>query len=352
MDKPLLVIVEEDESYLSPLEIRIAEIVGDAADIEVISDTDYFEEFFLTPKKIDVLIIDEDKFEERLLKHDIDNIYILTEKLLEQDKYAYQHEEYDNILCLYKILNVDRIIDKAIPFSWRKQQGSQIKPKLVAVISASGGVGCTSVAMGICACMKYNLKQACYINPQMYQNFHYFLKEKKYLNVNEYMYLQRSDVHVFSMLDKTFQEEGFSYFPPLKSSRESLGISVEAYHHLINGACQSGKYDFVVVDIGTELSLENLSIVSDADKVFIVSEQDDFSAFKLNVLKRNVSCNDPQKYIFLCNKFEKEQYNAFVSGEYDINISEYIARDSCICEADIQTLSEIDSFQRISYILV
>ena len=76
MAKPLLVIVENEESYLTPLEMKLAEMLWDSVDIEIISEKAYFDEYFIQPKKIDVLVIDESMYNERLHLHNINKIYI------------------------------------------------------------------------------------------------------------------------------------------------------------------------------------------------------------------------------------------------------------------------------------
>ena len=51
MGKYTLVMAIKDENYLFPLELALAEKVGENVDIEVISNPDYFETFFLIPPK-------------------------------------------------------------------------------------------------------------------------------------------------------------------------------------------------------------------------------------------------------------------------------------------------------------
>ena len=74
-----IVLCDEDERYLVPLELKFTEEFGEKAEIIVITDKEYLKSFFSTPQNIDVLIINEDLYAEEYEKQDISNVFLLSE---------------------------------------------------------------------------------------------------------------------------------------------------------------------------------------------------------------------------------------------------------------------------------
>jgi len=103
MSKLTIIIADEDENYLSPIEIKFLEEIGDVAEIITITDRDYFDEYFGIPRKVDVLIIDKIFYKDYLSKHDINKIFILNEtsdKIAENEIYKYTSVKdiYDEVI--------------------------------------------------------------------------------------------------------------------------------------------------------------------------------------------------------------------------------------------------------------
>lgn len=57
MEKKLIVVVDTDEEYLSALEYKLLEEWEEKADIEIITQLKYFQEFFGKPRNIFLLVI-------------------------------------------------------------------------------------------------------------------------------------------------------------------------------------------------------------------------------------------------------------------------------------------------------
>lgn len=351
MAKPIIVIVETDKTYLMPIEMKVAETLMDSVDIEIISDIDYFEEYFIAPRKIDVLVINQKLYNESLSKHNIGKTFVLTEETNENEDYAYRGESSVNeVIYLFKYCNIGTLVNYIIPADWAGTGENVVKePQLIAVISPAGGMGVTTVAMGISACMKQNLKSALYINLNRYQNFQYYLQNKATLSMEGCSVLRDIDASIYTKMKNYLLKEDFVYLPPLKSTIDALGISKKAFMDLALTAKKSGDYDFVIVDIGSELTGDELKFMKYANKVFVVVNQDSYSLFKLDVLKRSVDCSDTEKYFFLCNKFEKGKDNS-LSGA--LVISEYIENDERKVAGGCKTIKTIDGIQKAAYVLL
>lgn len=355
MAKPLMVIVETDMEHLVPLQMKMAEVLMDTADIEIISDPEYMEEYFTTPRMIDILVIEEDMYSERLSMHSIGKTYVLADNVNENGESVYSMEgSIVDVVCLFKYCNINTLARYIIPLEWEGLNSNEKEPQIVAVISPAGGMGSTTVAVGISACMKQNLKKVLYLNLKNYQDFHYYFINKGCLPMEGSGYLREADARVYERIKPFLQREEFTYLPPLKTSRESMGISYKSYTELARIAQKSGEYDFIVVEIGNELNAETLKFLKFVNKVFVVTKQDEFSAFKLDVMKYNIKFSDKEKYLFLCNYYEKEINNALLeeSGNSGTVISGYIDKADTQKIKNINDLKAMEGIQKATFMLL
>ncbi len=55
-----IILADTDERYLMPLERKFIDELEDKVDLIVITDRDYLKQYFETPQKLDILIINEE----------------------------------------------------------------------------------------------------------------------------------------------------------------------------------------------------------------------------------------------------------------------------------------------------
>ena len=80
MAKPRIIIADTDAGYIIPLQLKFAEDFFEKVDLEIITDTDYFEALFSTPQKIDILIVSEDLYSTAMQRHNISHIFVMNEQ--------------------------------------------------------------------------------------------------------------------------------------------------------------------------------------------------------------------------------------------------------------------------------
>lgn len=355
MAKPLMVIVETDMEHLIPLQMKMAEVLMDTADIEIISDPEYMQEYFTTPRIIDILVIEEDMYSERLSMHSIGKTYVLVDNTNDNDESVYPMPgSVADVYCLVRYNNINTLARYIIPLEWAGLNSSEKEPQIVAVISPSGGMGSTTFAVGLATCMKQNLKKVLYLNLKNYQDFQYYLSNKGCLPMEGCTYLRDADAKVYEKLKSFLHREEFTYLPPLKTNREAMGISYASYTELARIAQKSGEYDFVVVEIGNELNAETLKFLKFVNKVFVVTKQDEYSAFKLDVLKYNIKFSDKEKYLFICNFYEKDKPNALLeeSGNAGTVISGYVDRVESEKLKNTNDLKAMEGIQKATVMLL
>ena len=68
MVKSTIILADTDEKFLTPLELKFVEELDEDADIEIITEASYFNEYFLSPKSASVLVVSEDLYTSDLQK--------------------------------------------------------------------------------------------------------------------------------------------------------------------------------------------------------------------------------------------------------------------------------------------
>lgn len=352
MNRPRVIIADNDEKYIIPLQLKFIREYFDKIDMEIITEREYFEELFTKPQKAEVLIVSDTLYSSFLQKHDITNIFVMTE----QDEEGNTGEL--NIERLYKYTSIQEIFNEILGKS-RNILNADSKEKketqVILVTSASGGAGKTVVSMGISTSLTKSYKKVLYINAYGLQTFQHMLDNKEAILTSEiYTRLRKADERIYQEIKYTIRNESFSYLPPFKASLLSLGLDYSVYEKIILSAKKSNEYDFIVVDMENAFDENKTALLDIADKVIIVVEQSASSVYATNTFVSNITGTDSNKYVFICNKFQKDGYNALIAPEIvtKFTINEYInmfeGRGAVRCE----DLSQLPGIRKVAFLVV
>lgn len=282
MKRPRIVIVDDDFSYIFPLQSKFIYEFKDAADIEIISERQYYEDFFQEMQKIDVLIIAETFYKAELGRHEIREIFVMTE---EQE--ASIEQVPDNVHILFKYTNVKGIFIEIVGISHltMPEKKENDDPQIITVTSANGGVGKTTIALGIAAALSDMYKKVLYIEASRMQTFQYFMQDSSPV-INQVIYSRFSnpDREIYFGIKSEIRKEKFDYLPPMKAALMSFGIDYNIYEMIAKCAKESGDYDFIVIDADDIFDEAKARLMNVSDKVMIISEETGRSIFSTNRL--------------------------------------------------------------------
>lgn len=324
MAKPRIIIADTDINYIIPLQAKFAEEFPGETDLEIITDTAYFESLFSCPQKVDILIVADELYSGKLRRHDIGTIFVMMEKYEEGAtdeltinrlfKYTSIREIFNEIVGKSsEVLNVNVHIKKAC--------------QTVLVCSASGGAGKTTVAMGLAGCLTRNYKKVIYINAERLQTFQYRLENKSAISAPDiYMSLSDPQPSVYQEIRPVIRREEFSYLPPFKAPLMSLGLKYSVFRKIAASAKQTNEYDFIIIDADTVFDEEKAAMIGEADKVVIVTGQSEAAVRATDALVSNINGIGSEKYVFVCNDFKKDEDNFLTSSDVSIRfqVNEYI----------------------------
>ena len=324
MSKPRMIIADTDITIIFPLQLRFVEDFFEQIDLEIITDPEYFDKLFSMPQKIDILIVSENLYSQSLLRHNIDNIFLMTEK--------YENGETDqfNVNRISKYTSTQEIFNEVTGKSTCLRDIASVakkEPQIVVIYSAAGGVGKTTVALGMAGCLTQNYKKVLYINAARIHTFQTLINNQTPISNNSvYSLLTGDTADYYQGIKHVLRKESFTYLPPFKASLLSLGISYSVFEKIAFSAKKSGEFDFIIVDTNGEFDDENAALIGKADKVVIVTKQSVASVYSTNELVSNINGAGSDKYIFICNDFNKEVENALISPHLTpkFNVVEYI----------------------------
>lgn len=343
MSKLTVIIADEDENYLSPIEIKFLEEIGDVAEIITITDRDYFDEYFGIPRKVDVLIIDKIFYKDYLSKHDINKIFILNETLDEIGENE-----------IYKYTSVKDIYDEVIGNINLSEEIVYEKKhtNVIMAYSPAGGTGVTTLSLVLAKAIANKHKKVLYLSTENMQSMSAYedIDENMSKLLERAIITQSYDIHTI-INNEVVVRQGVSYIPPTKQATTVLGIKEENYLHLISKMKEVNLYDYIVVDTDSELTQNKCAMMALADKVVLVVAQNEGSVKKTDIFLENIDCSDLNKFLFICNKYRSEKEN---------NLTNSSMKNQCIVKqyieyldiVDIKKIAETDAIQNFAYNLI
>lgn len=351
MARPRIIIADTDVNYILSLQLKFIEEFFEKIDLEIITDRNYFENMFESPQRAEVLIVSEDLYDLSIQKHNIGNVFLMTEKNEEEQTADL------NVTRIFKYTSIKEIFNEILgksSDSLNVKNAGKKEPQIVVVTSASGGVGKTTLAMGISACLGKDYKRVLYINCDYLQSFSYLLSNKAVISNNEiYSNLIQNSDNAYQSIKHLIRNEVFSYLPPFKAPLISLGISTEIFIKIALSAKKSGEYDFIIIDTDSVFDERKVSLLSIADKVIMVTRQNRASVFETNLLVSSIDGISNEKYIFICNDFVKDMENAIISPDIIMKygVNEYIEHIVQFDSLKGPDLAEQTSIRKATYLL-
>jgi len=348
MNRPLILLVDTDANYLIPLEEKITEELFGQVDLEVITDRTYFNSYFSTPRKIDTLIISEDLFSQELLRHNIENIFVLSEEMDESKK------ESDSVSKIFKYSSTKEILNQVLYKSRDilNVQSTHKETQVIVVSSAIGGVGKTVCSMALASSLAKNHKRVFFLSTDNMQGFSYYLENKDTLPTSICRSFAENDEVLYKAVMPYIRNEIFSYLPPFSRNIMSLGLDNGIYPRLIKALKEAKEYDYIIVDSSISFDEFGAKLLNTADKVLVLVLQDSFSTYKTQYLVQNIDCRNSDKFIFVCNKFRRDAQNYYLDsaiGQQFI-ISEYIDEVPLHKQDEFENYCELTGIRNLAYI--
>lgn len=307
MEKKKIVLVDTDEDYLSILEYKVVEEWGDAADIEIITQLGYFNQYFNQPRDIYLLVIDEIlySYEKNINKQNINYIFLLSENERDVDIDG-SGVNFQKIYKYSSIPNIFQQIQKKIGFTLNPQNIEKTSVSIVGAVC--GGVGKTLCALGICRDLADSGKRVLYINTEKLQDFGHYIGDFQWMGAEFGYTMAINDARIIMNWQEAIGQQGFDYLKPFEKLSLSYQITTDSYLFLTERVRDERLYDHIVVEIPVEIDRSMMRFLDMADKIFMICCQDKRCASKLEQFIQSMTLSE-EKYIFICNRFKADRRN-------------------------------------------
>lgn len=345
MAKSTIILADTDKNFLTPLEFKFLEELEDDAEIEIITDPEYFREYFSTPRSANTLLVSERLYSTDIQKHNINSIFVLTESTDDSDI------DDMGITRIFKYTSTQEIFKEVTSIGSFGTKSREKKDPIIALIySASGGVGKSTIALSLSAYLAKSYYKVLYINAQRINSFQHYLANNATIPNSVIPEFEKSTKNIFDRISHIIRNEGFDYLPPFSMAISSLGLDFSIYKEIAKSAKDSKKYDVIIIDTDTAFDKDTADLITLADKVIMVLNQNRNSALNIKILLNNIACNDSDKFYLVCNNFNENEYNYLISSNCIVN--EYVKHFDNFDSMTIKDLSKQPDIQKVSYLIV
>ena len=352
MGKIKILLADMNVAYVSAIESKLVEEFSEFAEIHIITDLNYFNEFFSNAQNFDIVIISEELYNENLYKHSFKEIYILVENIEDVGK-----TDKLSINKLYRYSSVKEIIAQITRGDILRKSKEYLmdnSTKVITLYSPQGGAGTTTLALSIAAIAAKGMRKVLFVAIDNLQNFTWLLEcksvfpaslEKKFTEISEYTYEE---------IKPAISNNGFDYLTPFRQAMSVLDIKVSNLVELIGKIKETNEYEYIIVDTSSDFNKELPHIMGMSDKVIIVTKQDRISAEKLERLLLNIDISDDEKFSVVCNKYNQAKENCIVGDKKANNchISHYIEYIEDLGNSGLSDCIRNQQIQQIAYLYI
>lgn len=352
MARPRIIIADIDHGYIVPLQQKFVEEYFGKIDLEIVTEKNFFEQLFSVSQKADMLIVSEELFTTELIRHSIGNVFIMTEQFsdtLSVEPNIHHIYKYTSIKEIFNVISSKGAVSLNVSAKHHKE------PEIITVYSAAGGVGKTTVSLGICASLSENYKKVLYINAARLQAFQTLLSNPSPIGAADiYAKLSIGKENIYPDIKHAVRNEGFSYLPPLRASLMSLGIDYSIYEKIAVSAQKSGDYDYIVIDADAVFDEDKARFIDISNKVIIVTRQNKASVCATQNLVSNINGISNDKFVFVCNDFDEESPNELITPDVinTFNVADYVGHLSDYDQLKASDLANDNEIQKVAFLIL
>jgi cellulose biosynthesis protein BcsQ len=211
--------------------------------------------------------------------------------------------------------------------------------KIVAVYSAAGNTGKTSLATGISAICSYSGLSVFYLNLEQFPSTGVFLSDSSEYSITDIIYYAKEqDKNLISKITTMSCKDIASnvhYFKEANNLFEINEILPQDIELILNAMKSSGQYDLIVIDMDSQLNDNTISIFNMADEILYIFTNEEICLHKTMLFIENMkilsnrtfhSTLFAHKTHYVANKVSKQALQSFNSLP-DVNIISKIPLD-------------------------
>lgn len=277
MKRKILAVCDSEEEYTSRMQEFLC--TREELPFEIHAYTD-IEKLEASSKKeeIEILLISESDYSEKIREFPIENIYLLNES---------GQMEYDNVEQISKYQSSEKILGQVLDFySKRRDLPRKIKTKFpVNVIGVYSPVGrCMqtsfSLAMGQILAKKHKVL---YLNFESFSGLGQILQHDMEMDLTDLLYYYTNTKERFRYrLESSLQTlNGLYFVPPAVSFLDLQSITAETWLELLMAIEEEGMFEYIILDL-SDCIQGLLELLRRCNLVYTILKDDNMAAAKIH----------------------------------------------------------------------
>ena len=305
-----LIIAGQNEELLLIIADKFLKTFKDDIRIHVITDSNYLINYVnhstetdvearYSNEKETVIILEHEFYYQNLELQQYKRVILLEESIDTIQKYQ------NGYIGINKYLKTDVLFDFVLDHCDLREEAKKRNvrsTKVIAVYSPLGGVGKTTISVGLCRAFAGTYRKILYLNTGTQQDFGGIFPEGT-LSPRTELHLAKKSHQITNTIKEDIHTYGFDYIPPTSMPLPTLGIAPDSYLYLIEELKKDNIYDYIIVDMESSISIENARIIAQADQVIFIILQDEVSAYRIKRFLNSIDRQSLEHYLFICNKY-------------------------------------------------
>ncbi len=231
---------------------------------------------------IDILLINEELYDENLQCDQVTTFAILTNEKI---------DDINGIKAINKYQPANKIVSELLNCLAESSDKKFVlnrenkKTKVAAVYSPIGGSGKTSIALGIAVYYSKLGKKVLYINLENLESMSAFLEVEKVDNLSELLYFIKegnSNLRVkMDVIRKVDENTGVQYISPFNSCLDKIELQCEDIKMLFEELRKLEEYDYIIIDLDSNIDKTTISIFEEVDKIIVIAIEEMIAVRKI-----------------------------------------------------------------------
>ena len=338
-------LLDNNQKYVSKLLAYFNNRYADDLEVYIFSNQEAFSQF-IKNKQIDVLLAAPELAAQGTAFPKSISVGYLADSADIDTIYGVEAVcRYQKADLIYKeIVNLYAELDKKYTYKSGKQD-----THMLAFFGASGGVGTTTAAICCAEALAFAGKSVLYLNLEQNGVSGSYLSGEGTMTMTDVLYAVKSkyvetgDADAvkarkanlglkFSSIVRR-DESGVYFFEPFAVLLDALSLKKDDILEIVKVLTESGIYEHIVLDLGSYLDGWRKELLSDSERIFIVSSGTEISNSKLLRLINAIEIEDSQKDTRVLSKVNIF-YNRFGSDSAD-----------AICAQDIPVFTRVQNYK-------
>lgn len=277
MKRKILAVCDSEEEYPSRMQEFLCTREELPFEIHAFTDTEKLE-ISSKSEEIEILLISESDYSEKIKEFPIENIYLLNES---------GQMEYDNVEQVSKYQPSEKILGQVLDFySKRRDLPRKIKTRMsVNIIGVYSPVGrCLqtsfSLTMGQILAKAHKVL---YLNFESFSGLGQILQHDMETDLTDLLYYYTNTRERFRYrLENSLQTlNGLYFIPPAASFLDLQSITAETWTELLAAIEEEGMFEYIILDL-SDCIQGLLEMLRKCDIVYTIFKDDHFAAAKMH----------------------------------------------------------------------